>query len=198
MFQLDISELGRVTSYKLAPSNKEEGNGLALTLGSLVNMAKMEQGPLIRIHSCCLFGDALGSIDCDCAAQLKHSKKEIASEGQGIIFYLTDHEGRGAGLATKIEGYTLSQTYRIDTVEAYKQLNVTFDSRQYGHCTQFLKQHEITKVRLLTNNPSKVGSLTNMGIQVMRIPLIVGINNSNKEYLRVKRDKAAHLFSNDL
>jgi 3,4-dihydroxy 2-butanone 4-phosphate synthase / GTP cyclohydrolase II len=198
MLKLTLADLGEVEVFELRPQTKQEGEGVAIVLGSLESMAKVAGGPLVRVHSCCLFGDTLGSMECDCGAQLNASKSKLAIEGQGIIFYLIGHEGRGAGLQTKMRGYQLQQAAGVDTFEAYTRLKVPFDQREYGHCARFLNRHGIDSVRLLSNNPKKESSLVEAGIHVLRIQLLVGVKDTNKEYMKTKRDKAGHIIPHDL
>lgn len=150
------------------------------------------QTPLIRIHSECLTGDVFGSLRCDCGFQLHKSMQLIADEG-GLIIYLRQ-EGRGIGLHHKIKAYQ-KQDLGMDTVEANEALGFGPDLRNYDEAIAILRSFEITRIRLLTNNPAKVEALEKVGIRVIdRIPLLALPNEFNKAYLDTKREKMGHLF----
>lgn len=198
MLRLDLAEMGQVDLHELEPRSEAEGRGIAVVLGSFASMSEMENGPLVRVHSSCFYGDTLGSIDCDCGPQLMDSQRRIAEEGQGILFYLMDQEGRGAGIETKARAYSLMQEEGLDTVEAYERLDVPPDQREYGHCSRFLIEHGILKTRLLTNNPRKTESLSGGGIDTIAVPLLTGLNQHNIGYLRSKRDRLGHQLPPEL
>lgn len=150
--------------------------------------------PLIRIHSECLTGDAFGSLKCDCGPQLNAAMQAINAHGCGAILYLRQ-EGRGIGLTNKIRAYAL-QDQGHDTLEANLLLGLPADARTYEMCEVMLKSVGIKQARLLTNNPSKVKGLTDMGIDIIeRVPLIVGVNPHNQDYLNVKGQKMSHHIS---
>lgn len=149
---------------------------------------------LMRIHSECLTGDCLFSQRCDCGPQLQYAIERVAAEGRGIILYLRQ-EGRGIGLINKLKAYEL-QDSGADTVEANEQLGFAADSRGYQICKPMLDHFKVKRVRLLTNNPRKVAALGEIGIEVTeRLPIHVGINSHNENYLAVKIDKLGHLES---
>lgn len=149
--------------------------------------------PLIRIHSECLTGDAFGSLKCDCGPQLNSAMKQIIAHGCGAILYLRQ-EGRGIGLTNKIRAYAL-QDQGHDTLEANLMLGLPADARTYEMCEVMLKSVGITKAKLLTNNPNKVNGLKELGINIIeRVPLIVGVNPHNEDYLEVKGEKMGHLI----
>lgn len=154
--------------------------------------------PIIRIHSECLTGDAFGSLKCDCGPQLNAAMKAIQEHGCGAILYLRQ-EGRGIGLTNKIRAYAL-QDQGHDTLEANLMLGLPADARTYEMCQVMLKHVGVDKVALMTNNPNKLNDLKTLGIDVVkRIPLIVGVNTHNQDYLDVKGKKMGHLIdSNDL
>jgi 3,4-dihydroxy 2-butanone 4-phosphate synthase/GTP cyclohydrolase II len=149
---------------------------------------------LVRVHSECLTGDALGSLRCDCGMQLRSAFQQVAAEGLGVVLYLRGHEGRGIGLANKIKAYTL-QDQGHDTVDANLQLGHPADSRKYGTGAQILVDLGITTMRLLTNNPAKYGGLDGYGLEIVeRVPLQTTPNPENIRYLRTKQQRLGHLL----
>ena len=151
--------------------------------------------PIIRIHSECLTGDAFGSLKCDCGPQLNTAMQTIQQHGCGAILYLRQ-EGRGIGLTNKIRAYAL-QDQGHDTLQANILLGLPADARTYEMCKAMLDHVGVTKVALMTNNPNKVKELKEMGIDVVeRIPLVVGVNRHNQDYLNVKGQKMGHLLFN--
>ena len=146
--------------------------------------------PLVRIHSECLTGDALGSLKCDCGEQLEYALKKIQEEG-GMVIYLRQ-EGRGIGLFNKVNAYAL-QDKGFDTVEANHQLGFEADLRDFSIVENILNHFKIKKIKLLTNNPKKIFSLKNIEV-VDRIPIKVTTNPYNKEYLKTKKEKMGHLL----
>jgi len=148
----------------------------------------------VRVHSQCLTGDVFASERCDCGDQLKKAMGVIAEEGKGVLIYL-HQEGRGIGLANKIRAYAL-QDQGLDTVEANLHLGFKEDLRDYGIGAQILRDLRISKVRLLTNNPQKITGLEGYGVKVVeRRPIEVPPHEGNIRYLRVKKEKLGHLFS---
>ncbi|WP_339640762.1 GTP cyclohydrolase II [uncultured Porticoccus sp.] len=167
-------------------SDKEH---VAITMGDVTG----DRPVMLRVHSECLTGDALFSIRCDCGAQLEEAMRRIAAEGRGVILYLRQ-EGRGIGLLNKIRAYHL-QDAGADTVEANEQLGFGADLRDYSICQSMLRHLQITRVRLLTNNPRKVEALESLGIEVVeRVALQSGRNPHNFRYLATKAGKMGHLF----
>jgi 3,4-dihydroxy 2-butanone 4-phosphate synthase/GTP cyclohydrolase II len=153
-----------------------------------------ESNVLVRVHSECLTGDALGSLRCDCGMQLRSAFEQVAAEGLGVVLYLRGHEGRGIGLANKIKAYTL-QDQGHDTVDANLQLGHPADSRKYGTGAQILVDLGITTMRLLTNNPAKYGGLDGYGLEIVeRVPLQTTPNPENIRYLRTKQQRLGHLL----
>lgn len=147
--------------------------------------------PLVRIHSECLTGDALGSRRCDCGRQLEASLDVIARHG-GIVIYLGGHEGRGVGLLAKLSAYAL-QDAGADTVDAQTQLGLPVDAREYGAAAAILAAHGIRRAELLTNNPTKADGLRAAGIEIAALrPLIVEPNPDNLHYLTTKRERMGH------
>lgn len=151
---------------------------------------------LVRIHSECLTGDAFASLKCDCGPQLQATQRLINEAGQGVILYLRQ-EGRGIGLTNKIRAYAL-QDQGHDTVDANLLLNLPADARTYDMCQIILDHLNIKQVKLITNNPLKIKALTDLGIDVVdRVPLTVGLNPFNANYLKTKVERMAHLYQQD-
>ena len=152
--------------------------------------------PLIRIHSECLTGDAFSSLKCDCGPQLNTAMDAIQKTGCGAILYLRQ-EGRGIGLTNKIRAYAL-QDQGHDTLDANLMLGLPADARIYDMCGPMLAHVGVDAVRLITNNPDKVAYLTEHGVDVIeRVPIVVGVNDMNAEYLATKRDRMGHLFDKE-
>ena len=148
---------------------------------------------LVRVHSACLTGDALHSLRCDCGEQLKAAMWQVAEEGEGVIVYM-QQEGRGIGLLNKMKAYHL-QDEGLDTVEANQQLGFAPDLRDYGIGAQILKDLGFERIRLLTNNLTKVVGLQGFGLEIgERIPLQIEPNGYNDRYLRTKQEKLNHIF----
>jgi len=150
----------------------------------------LEAIPIVRVHSECLTGDAIGSLKCDCRDQLEFALK-LAEETNGMVIYLRQ-EGRNIGLLNKINAYAL-QDKGLNTVEANHQLGFGADERTYEMVTYILNDFNINKIKLLTNNPHKISSISDIEI-VERIPIIMDSNKFNEEYLGVKKDKMGHLL----
>jgi 3,4-dihydroxy 2-butanone 4-phosphate synthase/GTP cyclohydrolase II len=149
---------------------------------------------LVRLHSECLTGDVFYSNRCDCGEQLARSIEMILQSDSGAIIYL-HQEGRGIGLGNKIRAYAL-QDRGLDTVEANHELGFKSDLRDYGIGAQILRDLGVGEVRLLTNNPHKLESLRKYGVAVTRVPLEVTPHGGIIDYLRTKKEKLGHLFSN--
>ncbi|CAI8192455.1 MAG: GTP cyclohydrolase-2 [Methanobacteriota archaeon] len=149
--------------------------------------------PLVRIHSECLTGDALSSLKCDCGPQLKRALDEIQENGTGMVIYLRQ-EGRGIGLAAKIQAYAL-QDRGYDTLDANLLLGHPADARDYSIAAKMLQEMGVSKVRLMTNNPLKFQGLVENGIEVVqRIEHIDGVGPYNREYLSTKAARMGHLI----
>ncbi len=153
--------------------------------------------PIVRIHSECLTGDALGSLRCDCGFQLEAAMRTIsASKSGGAIVYLKNQEGRGIGLWNKIEAYSLQDKGK-DTFEANVELGFQPDSRLYHDAASILCTKGLKKVRLLTNNPTKIEQLKQFGIEIAeRVSIEMKALPTNESYLKTKRDKFKHQFDN--
>jgi 3,4-dihydroxy 2-butanone 4-phosphate synthase/GTP cyclohydrolase II len=152
---------------------------------------------LVRVHSECLTGDAFGSSRCDCGPQLDAAMNAIATQG-GAVVYLRGHEGRGIGLLAKLTAYQL-QDAGLDTVTANTAQGLPVDAREYGAAAAILTDLGLDDVRLLTNNPAKVTGLADHGVTAsQRVPLQVGVNPHNRDYLSTKRDLMGHQLDGDL
>ncbi|PSH03311.1 MAG: GTP cyclohydrolase II [Acidobacteria bacterium] len=170
-----------------AERRKEEA--VALVMGDI-----HADAPLVRIHSQCLTGDVFHSLRCDCGQQLELALMKINELGRGILIY-EEQEGRGIGLMPKLQAYAL-QDQGLDTVEANLKLGFDADCRGYHMPVQILKSLGVSKIRLLSNNPEKVGAVQAAGIEVVeRVPAEVSAHPSNAKYLRTKRDKMGHLLT---
>lgn len=163
------------------------GTHLALVKGDITSV----ESPLVRVHSLCVTGDIFGSKRCDCGEQLHTALRLIEAEGTGVLLYM-NQEGRGIGLVNKLRAYKL-QEEGMDTVEANEALGFKPDHRDYGVGAQMLRHLGITKMRLMTNNPTKRVGLTGYGLEITdRVPLEVGHLPENDRYLKTKRDKMGH------
>ena len=163
---------------------------MALVYGDLAS----RPDPLVRVHSECLTGDALGSLRCDCGPQLHTALAKIAAEGAGVVVYLRGHEGRGIGLGHKIRAYALQEEGR-DTVDANLDQGLPVDSREYGIGAQILEDLGVRAMRLMTNNPAKYGGLEGFGLRIVeRVALESQPTPFNIDYLRTKRERLGHLL----
>lgn len=188
MKQIEISQVAKLpTKYGLF-------NIKAFKEGCKEHLAiftdELSDNPIVRVHSECLTGDALGSKKCDCGEQLAFSQQLIAQEGGMIIYHR--QEGRNIGLLGKVNAYAL-QDKGFDTVEANHQLGFRADERTYEIVETILEHFNIKKIQLLTNNPSKIESLTNIEI-TKRIPIQMKPNPYNEDYLQVKKEQMGHLL----
>ena len=151
---------------------------------------------MVRVHSSCFTGDILGSMRCDCGEQLHKAMQMVEKEGKGAILYM-NQEGRGIGLLNKLKAYKL-QEQGLDTVEANLHLGFQMDQRDYGIGAQILRHINITKLRLITNNPRKRVGLLGYGLEIVdNIPIEVDPNPHNEKYLMTKRDKLVHEILDD-
>lgn len=182
------------TSYgkftlKLYHSMEDNEYHVALAMGAIDS----ETPALVRVHSECLTGDVLGSLRCDCGAQLRDAMRMVGEAGSGVILYMRQ-EGRGIGLEKKIHAYAL-QDGGLDTVEANEKLGFDADLREYGVGAQILSDLGLKKIRLITNNPKKIVGLEAYGLEIVeRVPVSHPPSEHNRRYLQTKKDKLGHLL----
>ncbi len=184
----------RIHFYKNTIDFKEH---IILTCGDIQPEGKAINEPvLVRVHSECFTGDVLHSIRCDCGEQLHKAQKMILQAGRGVIIYLRQ-EGRGIGLENKLKAYNL-QDQGHDTLEANKMLGLAPDMRTYGLGAQMLYHLGVRKIKLITNNPSKVTGIQGYGLEIVdRIALETTPTSSNIEYLKTKKTRFGHLLNDD-
>lgn len=161
---------------------------VALIMGDV----RGRENVLVRVHSECLTGDIFGSSRCDCGGQLDAALAKVAEEGRGVVVYLRGHEGRGIGLARKLQAYNLQDEGR-DTVEANLDLGLPVDGRSYDVGAQILRDLGVTTLRLMSNNPAKFTELEGYDLRIVgRVPLIIAPTTENVAYLRAKQAKLGH------
>jgi GTP cyclohydrolase II len=185
---IKISEVANLPSrfgdFKVQAFKEGEKEHLAIFTEPL------EEIPVVRVHSECLTGDAIGSLKCDCRDQLEYALT-LAAQTHGMVIYLRQ-EGRNIGLLNKINAYAL-QDRGYNTVAANHQLGFAADERTYEIVTYILHHFGIHKIKLLTNNPDKIKSISDIEI-VERLPIIMPSNKYNEDYIAVKKDEMGHLF----
>lgn len=185
---IDISDIAmlptRYGTFKIQAFKEGEKEHLAIFTENLSDT------PIVRVHSECLTGDALGSVKCDCGEQLHFAMELIAKEGGMIIYHR--QEGRNIGLLNKVNAYAL-QDQGLNTVEANHQLGFSADERTYEIVEFILHYFGIEKIKLLTNNPKKIESLKDIKI-VERLPIKIMANPHNENYLKIKKEKLGHLL----
>jgi len=182
------TRFGRFTLYGFFDS-REAKEHTAIVRG---DVAGKERVPL-RMHSECHTGDVWGSLRCDCRDQLEFAVRYVAAEPFGAVIYLRQ-EGRGIGLLNKIKAYQL-QDLGLDTIEANQYLGLPVDARDYRVAAKIIRLLGIRSVRLITNNPDKIGQLETAGVIVAdRIPVVIPANPHDKGYIDVKREKMGHLL----
>ena len=173
----------------LYTNNLDEKEHLAVVMGEV----SQQEDVLVRVHSECFTGDVLGSRRCDCGEQLQRSMQMIAAAGSGIVIYLRQ-EGRGIGLLNKLRAYNL-QDEGYDTVDANLALGNQVDERDYTVAALILKDLEVRSIRLMTNNPSKLLRLQELGVPLTeRVPLTSTVNADNAQYLFTKALRMNHLL----
>jgi len=168
----------------------KEGKGVNSKEHLAIFTDDLSDTPIVRVHSECLTGDAIGSVKCDCGEQLAYAQAYIAKEGGMVIYHR--QEGRNIGLLNKVNAYAL-QDEGLDTVAANHQLGFKADERTYEVVEFILKHFGIKKMKLLTNNPQKIESLKDIEI-VERLPIQIESNPYNESYLQVKKEKMGHLL----
>ncbi|MEE1945373.1 bifunctional 3,4-dihydroxy-2-butanone-4-phosphate synthase/GTP cyclohydrolase II [Pedobacter sp. KR3-3] len=174
----------KMTAYTQLSNNATH---LAITKGEW----EEDEPILTRIHSSCVTGDIFGSCRCDCGPQLHKAFQMIEQEGKGIIVYM-NQEGRGIGLINKLRSYNL-QDAGFDTVEANIKLGFKGDERDYGVGAQILRAQGVSKMRLMSNNPTKRAGLIGYGLEIIEnVPIEIESNKHNETYLKTKRDKMGH------
>ncbi|MEH1871154.1 bifunctional 3,4-dihydroxy-2-butanone-4-phosphate synthase/GTP cyclohydrolase II [Nostoc sp.] len=177
-----------IYAYRHTLDNTEH---VAIVKGDPANFK--DEPVMVRMHSECLTGDALGSLRCDCRMQLQAALKMIEAAGQGVVVYLRQ-EGRGIGLINKLKAYSL-QDMGLDTVEANERLGFPADLRDYGMGAQMLMDLGIKKIRLITNNPRKIAGVKGYGLEVVdRVPLLIEATDYNSYYLATKAKKLGHML----
>lgn len=188
----------RHTEFGLICYEDYEGRAhLALTLG-LDDADRRSEPPVVRVHSECLTGDALGSFRCDCGEQLDAALATITAEGRGVLVYVGGHEGRGIGLVEKLRAYAL-QDRGWDTVDANLELGHPADARTYEQSASILADLGVTTIRLLSANPAKQAALRQLGIDVVdRVTLAVAERPDNAHYLATKRERMSHDTPTDI
>ncbi|MGE3624451.1 MAG: GTP cyclohydrolase II [Bdellovibrionales bacterium] len=150
-------------------------------------------GCLVRLHSECATGDALGSLRCDCRDQLELSLRIISEAGEGIFIYVRGHEGRGIGLVNKIKAYALQDAGQ-DTVDANVSLGFAPDERDYEAALAILRSYGVKRVRMLTNNRNKLEALEKGGFEIIEtVPLWAAVNPHNETYIDTKKKRMGHI-----
>ena len=167
--------------------DNDELEHIALVKGSWTE----DEPVLVRMHSSCMTGDIFGSSRCDCGSQLKKSMEMIEKEGKGVIVYL-NQEGRGIGIFNKVHAYKLQED-GLDTVEANIQLGFAADDRDYGVGASILRDLNIKRIKLLTNNPQKIEGLESYGLEIVEnIPIVIAPTEHNMAYLKTKELTMGH------
>jgi len=180
----------RVAAFRVPDGGIEH---LAILVGRPEDLPVSSPAPLVRVHSECFTGDLLGSLRCDCGAQLRTALARMAAEGAGVLVYLAQ-EGRGIGLVNKLRAYAL-QDRGLDTLDANRALGWDADERRFLAAAAILEAVGVRRVRLLTNNPDKVAGLVACGIEVAeREPLIIPPNGVDDHYLATKARRLGHLL----
>ena len=180
----DVAD-ARIIAFRAPASGVEQ---YAVLIGRPEDAA----APLVRVHSECFTGDLLGSLRCDCGAQLRGAIRRMAAEGAGALLYLAQ-EGRGIGLANKLRAYAL-QDRGLDTLDANRALGFAADERDFLSAAAMLRQLGLRRIRLLTNNPDKLAALAAHGIEVVgRASLLFAANGVNDRYLETKTKRFGHL-----
>ncbi|MEZ4358730.1 MAG: GTP cyclohydrolase II [Kofleriaceae bacterium] len=187
-FRIAVYRTGHPAELGASAVGLGEEEHVALVMGDVAS----GEPALCRVHSSCFTGEVLGSLRCDCRAQLEAAMAKIAERGRGVIIYLVQ-EGRGIGLGNKVRAYEL-QDGGADTVEANLQLGFDADLRSYDLAAAMLHDLGVSSVRLMTNNPQKLDGLRRAGVPVVEHePHWVETSTHSEEYLAVKRRKLGHI-----
>jgi len=182
------TEFGVFTIFAFESIDKSD-SAVALVMGNLKT-----DSLLLRIHSQCLTGDVFHSSRCDCGDQLAFAQKAIAQAGNGILIYQLQ-EGRGIGLMNKLLAYELQDSGH-DTVEANEHLGFAADHRNYDLCIDILQYFDVTRVRLMSNNPLKLEALGKAGIVVVeRVPIEIAPTANTRNYLKTTKAKLGHMLT---
>jgi 3,4-dihydroxy 2-butanone 4-phosphate synthase / GTP cyclohydrolase II len=211
-FQLKLISIKDLIAYRLKKESlikREIGVEMPTTWGNFdliayrqtntdeIHMAlikgtwEKDEPVMVRVHSSCVTGDIFGSCRCDCGSQLHQAMKMVETEGKGVVLYM-NQEGRGIGLINKLKAYKL-QEQGMDTVQANIALGLPMDKRDYGVGAQILRDLGISKIRLISNNPTKRVGLLGYGLEIVdQIPIEISPNPHNEKYLITKRDKMGH------
>ena len=180
----------RLVAYKQLSSNEEH---FALVKGEW----EKDEPVMVRVHSSCITGDILGSLRCDCGDQLHNAMKMVEKEGKGVILYMMQ-EGRGIGFMNKLKAYKL-QEEGMDTVDANLALGFKADQRDFGIGAQILRDLNVSKMKLITNNPKKRAALKGYGLEIVEnVPIQTVPNEFNQKYLDTKRDKMGHELTKEI
>jgi 3,4-dihydroxy 2-butanone 4-phosphate synthase/GTP cyclohydrolase II len=180
----------RLVAYKQLSSNEEH---FALVKGEWGK----DEPVMVRVHSSCITGDILGSLRCDCGDQLHNAMKMVEKEGKGVILYMMQ-EGRGIGFMNKLKAYKL-QEEGMDTVDANLALGFKADQRDFGIGAQILRDLNVSKMKLITNNPKKRAALKGYGLEIVEnVPIQTVPNEFNQKYLDTKRDKMGHELTKEI
>jgi len=195
---VSIADLVAHRRQREAPVERVATTRLPTVAGDFTAIGYRGADVLVRLHSECLTGDALGSRRCDCGQQLRGAMETVVARGRGLVVYLRGHEGRGIGLLHKLQAYTL-QDGGLDTVEANLELGLPADARDYAVGAWVLADLGVRSVHLMTNNPAKEQALATAGIDVAsRVAVPVEVHADNRRYLATKRDRMGHALAPDL
>lgn len=186
------SHYGLATLHVYAFGPHEEDNILCIEVPRSSGRAVNNGSTIVHVQSACYTAEMFRSTDCDCHEQLHASLEKVFRDGGLVVYMICD--GRGAGLLTKIRGLALGDRLGLDTHDAYLQLGVPVDPRDYHRVALVLKELGVQRVQLLTNNPRKVDGLAAEGLEVDRVPLEIPPTEDSRPYLHTKQQKMGHLF----
>lgn len=187
---LENAEQSRIVAFRAPDAGIEH---LAIVIGQPEKALESDAAPLVRLHSECFTGDLLGSLRCDCGAQLRGAIQRMAAEGGGVLLYLAQ-EGRGIGLMNKLRAYAM-QDRGLDTLDANRALGWGADERNFMVAATMLRELGLSRIRLLTNNPDKISALVACGVEVVgRVAHEFAPNGVNDHYLATKAKRFGHLL----